>query len=53
MINFDLSKQYASGYWAKLNNEAFDENQSEAWKLGWNDADLALQLAANDVTNMR
>jgi len=43
MIDFGLSEEYLAGYNARLKGVAFDENQTDEWKMGWMNAHQALK----------
>ena len=44
MIDLGLSEEYLSGYTARLKGEPFDVNKSDDWKMGWANANQALEL---------
>lgn len=44
MIDLGLSECYQIGYRARLNGFPYDENQSDDWKIGWTNANQALQF---------
>ena len=43
MIDFGLSDDYLAGFNARLNNEPFDESQTDDWKMGWENAHQSLK----------
>ena len=44
MIALGLSDQYLAGYGARLKSQPFDNNETDDWKMGWQNADRALKL---------
>lgn len=44
MIDLGLSEEYLDGYSSRLNGLPFDESQSDDWKMGWTNANQALQF---------
>lgn len=38
------NKEYLNGYRSRLKGLSFDASQSDDWKIGWTDANQALQF---------
>jgi len=43
MIDFGLSDEYLAGYSARLNGHPFNNNETDDWKMGWLNANQALE----------
>lgn len=44
VIDLGLSEEYLDGFRARLKRLPFDESQSNDWKMGWTNANQALQF---------
>lgn len=44
MIDLGLSEEYLDGYRSRINGLPFDASQSDDWKMGWTNANQALQF---------
>ena len=44
MIEFGLSDEYLAGYNARLNDQPFDDNETDDWRMGWLNANQALKF---------